>query len=137
MSWRRTGNAFGNSVLTAGVAITAEPVGGGITLTGTETIATNASGIAVFTNLAILGAAGTAQLRFTAVGLDTLVSDTIVLFPALATKLDFTLEPGSPMAGNVFNVVVTAKDNFGNVDPGFTGISPAQLETTRLHSVWP
>jgi fibronectin-binding autotransporter adhesin len=114
-------DAFDNAVATAGVNVTAQAVGGAHTLGGTTTIATNAAGTAIFTNLVINGEAGTAQLRFVAAGLDTLLSDSIVVFPALATQLEFTLEPGSPMAGNAFNVIVTAKDDFGNTDVGFTG----------------
>src|SRR5207249_3215097 len=54
----------GNPVSQAGMTVTAAIATGGGTLGGTLTAATNGSGVATFTNLAITGAAGDRTLSF-------------------------------------------------------------------------
>jgi hypothetical protein len=54
----------------SGVNITSAIDFGTATLGGTTTVATNGSGLATFSNLALTGAAGTIRLRFTAAGAD-------------------------------------------------------------------
>src|SRR5207248_2965517 len=62
-------DASGNAVSQAGVTVTAAIATGGGTLGGTLTAATNGSGVASFTNLAISGTAGDRTLSFSATGL--------------------------------------------------------------------
>src|SRR5207248_814012 len=62
-------DAAGNAVSQAGVTVTAAIATGGGTLGGTLTAATNGSGVASFTNLAISGTAGDRTLSFPATGL--------------------------------------------------------------------
>src|SRR5207253_8986380 len=59
----------GNPVSQAGVTVTAAIATGGGTLGGTVTAATNGSGVASFTDLAISGATGDRTLSFSATGL--------------------------------------------------------------------
>ena len=74
----------GNDAADAGVVITAAIGSGAGTLGGTTTATTNAAGQAVFTNLAISGAAGDYTLAFTSPGLTGVSSTAINLFAGLA-----------------------------------------------------
>ena len=58
----------GNAVNQAGVTVTAAIATGGGTLGGTVTAATNGSGVASFTNLALSGTVGERTLSFAAPG---------------------------------------------------------------------
>src|SRR5437868_2286587 len=62
-------DASGNAVSQAQVTVTAAIATGGGTLGGTLSAATNGSGVASFTNLAITGATGDRTLSFSATGL--------------------------------------------------------------------
>src|SRR5204862_2830865 len=62
-------DASGNPVSQAGVTVPAAIATGGGTLGGTLTAATNGSGVARFTNLAITGAAGARTLSRNTTGL--------------------------------------------------------------------
>src|SRR5207248_2076160 len=79
----------------AGVTVTAAIATGGGTLGGTLTAATNGSGVASFTNLAITGAAGDRTLSFSATGLTAATSGTITITAGAATQLSITTQPSS------------------------------------------
>src|SRR5205823_313104 len=80
-------DASGNPVSQAGVTVTAAIATGGGTLGGTLSAATNASGVATFTNLSITGAAGDRTLSFSATGLSSATSGTISITAGAATQL--------------------------------------------------
>src|SRR5205814_146241 len=77
----------GNAVNQAGVTVTAAIATGGGTLGGTLTAATNGSGVASFTNLAITGTTGDRTLSFSATALTPAVSGTITVGAGAATQL--------------------------------------------------
>jgi hypothetical protein len=87
-------DANGNAVSQSGVQVHAVIASGGGTLGGTTTVATNASGVASFTNLAITGS-GAQTIQFTATGLTSVTSSTIAISPPPATKLAITTQPGA------------------------------------------
>ena len=66
-----------NAVGKSGVVVTAAIVSGGGTLGGTVSATTNASGVAMFTNLSISGVDGARTLGFSATGLTGAVSSSI------------------------------------------------------------
>src|SRR5207302_222805 len=88
-------DASGNAVSQAQVTVTAAIATGGGTLGGTLTAATNGSGVASFTNLAITGAAGDRTLSFSATGLTAVTSGTITITAGAATQLSLTTQPSS------------------------------------------
>src|SRR5205823_1941301 len=71
------------------------------TLGGTLTAATNGSGVASFTDLAITGTAGDRTLSFSATGLASATSTTITITAGAATKLALTTAPSSSAQGGV------------------------------------
>jgi len=77
-------DALGNAVRQSGVGVTAAIASGGGTLSGLTTVATDANGIAQFTDVAISGTAGTRTLRFTAAG----------LLPATSQPINVTVPTG-------------------------------------------
>ena len=78
---------FGNNSPTAAVQVTVAVLTGGGTLGGTVTVASNASGVVTFTNLAITGAVGARTLSFTAAGLPALVSGAVQLTAGAAAAV--------------------------------------------------
>lgn len=78
---------FGNNSPTAGVQVTAAILTGSGTLGGTATVASNASGVVTFTNLAITGTVGARTLNFTATGLPALASGAVQLSAGAAAAL--------------------------------------------------
>lgn len=96
----------GAPVSQSGVSVTATIASGGGTLGGTTSIATNASGAAVFTNLAITGT-GAQTLQFTASGLTSVASTTVTVSttppppPPTATQLVLTTQPGGAATSGV------------------------------------
>src|SRR5207253_487023 len=82
----------GNPVSQAGVTVTAAIATGGGTLGGTVTAATNGSGVASFTDLAISGATGDRTLSFSATGLTGVNSTAITITAGAATQLTVTTE---------------------------------------------
>src|SRR5205823_346265 len=86
-------DASGNPVSQAGVTVTAAIATGGGTLGGTLTAATNGSGVASFTNLAITGAAGDRTLTSLGTGLTSATSATITITAGAATQLSITTQP--------------------------------------------
>src|SRR5213076_1192941 len=107
----------GNAVNQAGVTITAAIATGGGTLGGTLTAATNGSGVASFTNLAITGTTGDRTLSFSATALTPAVSGTIALGAGAATQLTVTTQPSSTAQSGVAfaqQPVVQLRDGAGN-----------------------
>src|SRR5205814_1814006 len=107
----------GNLVSQAGVTVTAAIATGGGTLGGTLTAATNGSGVASFTNLAITGTTGDRTLSFSATGLTPAVSGTITVSAGAATQLTLTTQPSSTAQSGVAfaqQPVVQLRDGDGN-----------------------
>jgi hypothetical protein len=111
-------DALGNNVPGAGRAITAELISGpaGSSLLGSPTVGTNTQGLAIFTNLAISGPAGTYRLNFTGADLSGVTSNTITLSVGAATKLAFSTQPSNTTSGAAITpaVRVTVQDALGN-----------------------
>ncbi|MDT8397455.1 MAG: hypothetical protein RQ899_02440, partial [Pseudomonadales bacterium] len=105
----------GNNVSQASVVVTAAIASGGGTLGGTLTAATNALGVATFTDLSISGTAGGRTLQFSAGGLTTVSSGTVTV--TAATQLTLTTQPsGSAVNGAAFaqQPVVQLRDASNN-----------------------
>lgn len=77
----------GNNNPVSGVSVTATINSGVGSLSGTTTIATNGSGLAVFSNLALVGPPGAINLQFDATGWGAVVSDSIDIVAAPGTCL--------------------------------------------------
>ncbi|NOT08548.1 MAG: hypothetical protein HOP28_10125, partial [Gemmatimonadales bacterium] len=92
-------DAAGNAVSSAGVNVTAGIATGGGTLGGTATVATDAAGIATFTNLAITGTAGDRTLSFISGSLTGATSGVVTVTAGAASLLSITTQP-SPAAQN-------------------------------------
>jgi hypothetical protein len=91
----------GNAVAEAGVVITAAIASGGGTLGGTVNATTNTSGVATFTGLSIIGAAGDRTLEFTSGGITAVTSGTIAIGAGAATQLTITTQPSSTAQSGV------------------------------------
>src|SRR5205823_5069187 len=118
-------DASGNPVSQAGLTVTAAIATGGGTLGGTLTAATNGSGAATFTNLAITGTAGERTLSFSATGLTSATSATITITAGAATQLSMTTQPSSSAQSGVAfaqQPVVQLRDASGN-PVGQTGVT--------------
>src|SRR5689334_20022905 len=117
----------GNAVSQAGVTVTAAIATGGGTLNGTATAATNASGVASFTNLAITGTAGDRTLSFSSTGLTGATSSTITITAGAATQLAVSTQPStSAVSGAALTQqpVVQIQDASGNpVSQGGTPVT--------------
>ena len=91
----RLRDGSGADLNTAGVTVTASlasgPAGG--TLTGGTVVQTSGSGIATFSNLAIVGPAGSYTLRFTSSGLNPATSSAIAVTIGPPTQLAITTQP--------------------------------------------
>ena|SRR5687768_13673536 len=106
----------GNNVPAVGRAVTAEIVSGpvGATLIGSATVATNAAGLATFTNLGISGPAGDYTLNFTGPELQGTTSATISVGAGAASRLAFVSQPSNTTAGGTIPTVsVAIRDAFG------------------------
>ena len=106
----------GNNVPAVGRAVTAEIVSGpvGANLTGSTTVATNAAGLATFTNLGINGPAGQYTLNFTGPELQGTTSTTITVGAGAASRLAFVAQPSNTTAGGVIpTVTVAIRDALG------------------------
>ena len=79
----------GRPAATAGVVVTATILTGGATLVGTTTATTNASGAAVFTDLAIGGSLAVHQIEFSAPSL-TSVTTNVATTPGLPAVVELT-----------------------------------------------
>src|SRR5439155_93233 len=110
-------DASGNAVSQTGVTVTAAIATGGGTLSGTLTAATNGSGVASFTNLAITGTTGDRTLSFSATALTPAVSGTITVGAGAATQLTLTTQPSATAQSGVAfaqQPVVQLRDGDGN-----------------------
>ncbi len=89
------------------------------TLTGALSAVTDATGTAVFSNLA-QDVVGTYTLTATCQGIKT-TSSAYTVTAASAAKVTFVTQPTAPVAGSAINAVtVLAKDRFGNIAAGTT-----------------
>jgi adhesin/invasin len=110
-------DASGNSVNQSGVVVTASIVMGGGTLGGTLTAATDAGGVATFTDLSITGVAGDRTLWFEAPGFSAVISDTITVTGGSASELSVATQPSATVqSGIVFpqQPVIQLLDAAGN-----------------------
>jgi len=109
-------DAGGNPVPQAGVNVTATISVGGASLTGTTTVATNASGVASFTDLGITGTAGTYTLTFGAGGLTPATSSSINVVAGAAAQLSIATQPSGASSGVAFTTqpVIQVRDAQGN-----------------------
>lgn len=108
------------------VAITAGTGTNGATLSGTTTATAGngrvVNGVATFNDLNIDKKGTGYRLSATASGLAGATSNTFVINAAAATRVAFTTQPVTTAAGaTMAAVVVQARDNFGNLNTGFTG----------------
>ncbi len=114
-------DAGGNPVKTAGLAVTATVASGaGATLGGQLTVATDANGIASFTNLVLTGALGAYTLGFTSPTLSGAASAAIVLGAGAATQLVIVQQPAAVGQSGVpltQQPVVQLQDAQGNPAP--------------------
>lgn len=94
-------DASNNPVSQAGVLVTSSIASGGGTLGGTATVATDASGVATFTNLSITGVPGNRTLGFSAAGLTGATSSAILLGVAPGTTLAITTQPSATSVSGV------------------------------------
>src|SRR5438094_3502108 len=107
----------GNPVSQAGVTVTTAIATGGGSLGGTLTVATNGSGVASFTDLAISGTTGDRTLSFSAPALTGVVSSTITVSPGAASQLTVTTQPSATAQSGVAfaqQPVVQLRDGDGN-----------------------
>ena len=120
-------DAFGNTLtgFTGAVALAIGTNGGSPfpgTLSGTNVV-TAIAGVATFLNLSIDKAGSGYTLVATATGFTGATSAAFNVAPGAATRLFFSVQPGSVTAGTAFApaVQVSAVDLFGNLDTNFTG----------------
>jgi hypothetical protein len=105
------------------VALVSNP--GGDVLGGTSSTSA-AAGVAEFSGLTLARAASAETLGVFGGGLSAATTGEVTVATAAATHLVIAVEPpGSVTAGSPFGLVVLAEDDFGNVDPRFSG--PAAL----------
>ncbi len=106
----------GNPVGCGLCSVTVSISGGGSTLGGTATRATNASGVVTFPGLSISGTVGSRTLLFASGGLTSVVSATIDVEPGPPDHLIFGQQPTAVTAGQVISPspTVIIKDGAGN-----------------------
>ena len=109
-------DSAGNNVSTSGVNVVASVNTGSGTLGGTTTVATNASGVATFTNLAVTGTVGSYTLNFTPTSLATATSNAFTLTVGAASQAALTTQPFGAVDGLAFAIqpVVQLQDVGGN-----------------------
>lgn len=115
-------DALGNTVATFTDDITVALAGGkaGATLSGTKII-TPTNGVAVFSNLSVDSAGTGYTLVASATGLTDGSSNTFTITAGAATKLAFTVNPVTTIAGQTIPTIqVNAQDALGNTDPSYT-----------------
>ena len=142
-------DGLGNPVAQSGLVVTAELASGpGATLAGDPTRATDGTGLAAFSDLAINGPPGTYTLRFSATGVPPVVSGAIQVTAGAvsASRSSLTVSPSSiTVFANTSTITVTARDAQGNPigganvlpassDPGTSTITPAS-GTTNANGV--
>ncbi|HMA42304.1 MAG TPA: hypothetical protein VKP10_19735 [Gemmatimonadales bacterium] len=115
-------DALGNTVAGFTGDITIALAGGkaGATLSGTKVI-TPTNGLAVFSNLSVDSAGTGYSLVASATGLTDGSSNTFTITAGAATKLAFTVNPVTTVAGQTIPTIqVNAQDALGNTDPSYT-----------------
>lgn len=119
----------GNAVAQAGIAVTAAiasgPTGG--TLSGQLTQATNAGGLATFTDLSLSGATGTYTLGFSGANLAGVTSAQISVNSGApsASRSSLTAAPKTIALGASSTVTVTVRDPLGNPMGGINVVPAA------------
>ena len=122
----RLEDAVGNPVLSAGVAVTVSISQGSGTLSGSLTQATDASGIATFSDLAINGTTGSHTLLFASAGLTSVNSAPVsVVNPNPDPSKSSIVAPKTIGAGEDATVTVTVREADGQ---------PLSGETVTLQS---
>jgi hypothetical protein len=107
-------DAFGNSVMTPGVAVTASIASGSGSLTS-ATATTDASGTAKFNGLTITGVAGSFVLRFTAPNYTPVSSGSLLLSAGAVAQVVVTPSPASVVTGATQQFTAVGKDASNNV----------------------
>lgn len=125
-------DAFGNVVQQAGVNVSlsvdqSDPLLADAPVRGTTTVATNASGVAVFNNIIIdVSSASNYRLVATATGFTSATSGTFLVSPGAPASLEyFGGAPSIVEAGVPFNVVVAVRDAQGNLTPSGANVTLA------------
>ena len=115
---------------TGTVTLTLNQNGSNATLSGTTKVVAVA-GVASFPGVQLSAIGGTETLLASATGLTGATTTAFSINPGLATKLAVTTVPSpSIIAGTPLdNIVVEAQDNFGDVDPTFTGNVTLTVQT--------
>lgn len=112
----------GSDKAQSGVVVTAALASGTGTLAGTLTRATDNTGAAAFSDLAISGAAGSYTLKFTSPGTAQVISSQITIAAAGASIAITVNPPTSALTGEVFDPAVQpavqVKDGSGNPAAG-------------------
>ncbi|UCG87392.1 MAG: Ig-like domain-containing protein [Gemmatimonadota bacterium] len=88
-------DGYGNDAAQSGVTVTASIESGGGTLGGTVSVATDASGAAIFTDLSLTGTVGDRTLRFTATNMSEVRSNTVTVTPGNPSQLSITTQPSA------------------------------------------
>jgi hypothetical protein len=113
---------------TSGKIVTASIASGSGTLSGTLSATTDANGKASFTNLKIVGTAGSFRLQFAAIGYQSVLSANITLAPGAASKLTVSRQPIGGNSGSALTTqpIVRVTDSGGN----FTNTINKQITAT-------
>src|SRR6266404_1487960 len=112
--------------------VTASRLSGSGVLQGTTTEQT-IGGETTFTDLSH-NIVNTITILFTAPGLTSVTSDSVVVGPGQASRLMFTTQPASAASGAAFGVqpVIKSQDQFGNLSA--VGLPASQIVTMTLSS---
>ncbi len=113
------GNAVADSGATVNMTVSAGP--GPFTGTSTTSATTSGAGLATFNNLVLDTSGTTYSLQAASSGLTSGTSGTFTVNAASATTLTVAGFTSPTAAGAAHNVIVTAKDAFGNTATGYTG----------------
>lgn len=110
---------YGNVVTGTGVSVTATLVAGNGTLQGTVTIPTNGNGLALFTNLSIVGSIGTYTLAFNGPSLPTLSRDLHLAAGDPKSVVPITNPPATTGSGVILSQqpVLDLRDRSNNAVP--------------------
>jgi uncharacterized protein YjdB len=114
-AWARLADTSGNLTAQQGIAVTASIASGAGTLAGNTVVATDASGIAKFDSLVIVGTTGTRTLSFSSTGLTPAVSQSVSVQAGPPRQIAITTPPPATVAsGATFTVTVQVSDTTGN-----------------------
>ncbi|HEX6132624.1 MAG TPA: invasin domain 3-containing protein, partial [Longimicrobiales bacterium] len=107
-------DAAGNAVAQPGIVVSASIATGGGTLAGTLTAATDAAGVATFTDLRISGTIGVRTLRFAASGITAATSAPITLTVGPPSPAHSSAVVPDGIAGNATPITITVRDDGDN-----------------------